>query len=324
MTLAISTARIAAAYEAIDPVFKDTPQYQCAGLDAALGRAVLLKVETLNPIRCFKGRGNSWFAHQRQAGERVICASAGNFGQGIAYCGTRAGLRVTVVAAESANPLKLDAMRRFGAEVILHGHDFDAAKLHARDLARETGAFYLEDGREPAIAEGAGTIALELLRSETRPAALYVPVGNGALICGIAAWVKANAPKIKVIGVVPESAPSMMLSWRDGNVVTTERADTIADGLAVRLPVDVAVDFMRAHVDAMVMVSEARMIAAMGLLFRHAGIAVEPSGAAGLAAIMDAPRGAAPVATILCGGNLRPELLKDLIQADPLDIPAAI
>lgn len=308
----LSVARIAAAHAAIDPVFKDTPQFACAGLSGMLGRDVLLKVETLNPIRCFKGRGNSWFAQQRKAGERVITASAGNFGQGLAYCGSRAGLRVTVVAAETANPLKLEAMRRFGAEVILHGADFDAAKLHAAELAQATGAFFLEDGREPAIAEGAGTIALELLKSGTRPAAVYVPVGNGALICGVAAWVKAHAPETKVIGVVPEAAPSMLLSWREGRVVTTERADTIADGLAVRLPVDVAVDFMRGHVDGMVAVGDAHMQKAMRLLFRHAGIVVEPSGAAGLAAILDAPRDHAPVATILCGGNVQAELLQNL------------
>lgn len=309
----IAPARVAAAHAAIDPVFKDTPQFLCDGLMREIGRPVLLKVETLNPIRCFKGRGNSWFAHQCEKGARIVTASAGNFGQGTAYCGSRAGLHVTVVAAENANPLKIAAMRHFGAEVVLQGHDFDAAKAHAAKLAEETGAAFLEDGREPAIAEGAGTIALELLRSATRPAAIYVPVGNGALISGIAAWTKAHAPDIRIIGVVPEQAPSMALSWRARKVVTTDRADTIADGLAVRLPVDVAVDFMLDHVDDMVAVSEARMREAMRLLFRHAGVAVEPSGAAGLAAILDAPRGDAPAATILCGGNLRPELLGDLL-----------
>jgi len=311
--LEIAPARVAAAHAAIDPVFKDTPQYLCDGLVREIGRPVLLKVETLNPIRCFKGRGNSWFAHQCAKGARIVTASAGNFGQGTAYCGSRAGLHVTVVAAEKANPLKIAAMRHFGAEVVLKGHDFDAAKAHAAELARATGAAFLEDGREPAIAEGAGTIALELLRSATRPLAIYVPVGNGALISGIAAWTKAHAPDIRIIGVVPEQAPSMALSWRARKVVTTDRADTIADGLAVRLPVDVAVDFMLDHVDDMVAVSEARMREAMRLLFRHAGVAVEPSGAAGLAAILDAPRGDAPAATILCGGNLRPELLGDLL-----------
>ncbi len=310
----ISIERIAAAAAAIDPVFNATPQFLCDGLGAEIGRPVLLKVETLNPIRSFKGRGASWFAQSFAEKSRpVICASAGNFGQGVAYCGTRAGLRVRVVAATTANPLKLDAMKRFGAELVLHGHDFDAAKLHAQALAEQSGGYFLEDGREPAIAEGAGTIAVELLRSETRPQAIYVPVGNGSLVCGIAAWIKAQAPEIRVIGVCPEGAPSMTLSWREGRVVTTERADTIADGLAVRLPVAGAVAFMRGHVDDVVLVSEARMKEAMRLLFRHAGIAIEPSGAAGLAAIMDAPRADAPAAAILCGGNVRADLLKELV-----------
>ena len=309
----ISIERIAAAVDAIDPVFKATPQFLCDGLSTEIGQQILLKVETLNPIRSFKGRGSSWFAQSvRDKSRPVICASAGNFGQGVAYCGTRAGLRIKVVAAETANPLKLEAMKKLGAELILHGHDFDAAKLHAAELARNGGGYFLEDGREPAIAEGAGTIAVELLRSETRPTAIYVPVGNGSLICGIAAWVKAKAPAIKVIGVCPEAAPSMMQSWRDGRVVTTESANTIADGLAVRLPVAEAVAFMRDHVDDVVLVSDARMKDAMRLLFRHAGLAIEPSGAAGIAAIMDAPKTDAPVAAILCGGNVRADLLKEL------------
>jgi threonine dehydratase len=309
----ISIERIAAAAAAIDPVFKTTPQFVCEGISTELGRRILLKVETLNPIRSFKGRGASWFAQNVTDKSRtVICASAGNFGQGVAYCGTRAGLTVKVVAPETANPSKLEAMKRFGAALILHGHDFDAAKLHARELARESGGYFLEDGREPAIAEGAGTIAVELLQSTTRPAAIYVPVGNGSLICGIAAWVKAKAPEIKVIGVCPEAAPSMMCSWRDGRVVTTETANTIADGLAVRLPVAEAVMFMRQHVDDVVLVSEGRMKDAMRLLFHYAGLAIEPSGAAGVAAIMDAPRDGTPAAAILCGGNVRADLLKDL------------
>src|SRR5262249_39555956 len=132
MIMRISIERIAAAAVAIDPVFKATPQFVCDGLSEALGREVLLKVETLNPIRSFKGRGASWFAQSfADKGRPVVCASAGNFGQGVAYCGTRARLRVVVVAPTTANPLKLEAMKRFGAEVILRGHDFDAAKLHA-------------------------------------------------------------------------------------------------------------------------------------------------------------------------------------------------
>lgn len=309
----ISIERIAAAASAIDPVFKATPQFLCEGLSAELGRPILLKVETLNPIRSFKGRGASWFARNFADKSRaIVCASAGNFGQGVAYCGTRAGLTVQVVAPTTANPLKLDAMKRLGVEVILHGHDFDSAKLHALELAKTSGGYFLEDGREPAIAEGAGTIAVELLQSATRPVAVHVPVGNGSLISGIAAWLKANAPDIKVIGVCPEGAPSMMRSWREGRIVTTESADTIADGLAVRLPVPEAVAFMRDHVDDVVLVSDARMKEAMRLLFRHAGLAIEPSGAAGLAAIMDAPRTDAPVATILCGGNVRADLLREL------------
>lgn len=161
----VGQAEVSRARALIDPVFLDSPVLSHNALDTALGCVCFLKIETLNPIRSFKGRGSSWFAQSFADKSRpVICASAGNFGQGVAYAGTRAGLTVKVVAATNANPLKLDAMRNFGAEVILHGHDFDAAKLHAAALADKGGGYFLEDGREPAISEGAGTIAVELLQ----------------------------------------------------------------------------------------------------------------------------------------------------------------
>ncbi len=311
----ISVTRIAKAYEQIDSVFKNSPQFISDALGAVLGKRVLLKVEVVNPIRSFKGRGSSFLLRQFKDGQHLVCPSAGNFGQALAYCAASTGVRLTVVAPETANPLKVEAMRRLGAKVLLQGHDFDEAKKQALSLAQREDVYFVEDGKDLSIAEGAGTIGLELLRANKNLDAVFVPVGNGSLICGIAAWIKAHSPNTRVIGVCPVGAPSMALSFHEDRIVNTETADTIADGLAVRIPVPEAVAFMRNFVDDVVLVSDDNMIEAMRLAFQYLGLALEPSGAAGLAGIMTTASSlvnAETVATVLCGGNVRSEHLKYL------------
>lgn len=305
----LSTERIADAYRAIDPVFRDSPQVAFPALSDRLGAATLLKIETLNPIRSFKGRGCSYLVHGMRGRAPLVCASAGNFGQGLAYAARSRGLGLTVFAAEGANPLKVARMREFGAAVVLSGKDFDAAKAAARAHAAERGATFIEDGDAPAIAEGAGTIALELLRSPEPLDAVVVPLGNGSLLNGIGTWTKAHAPETRVIGVVAAGAPAMARSWRSGTLVATPSADTIADGIAVRVPVAQALADMRAAVDDVLEVSDAAMLRAMRLLLMETGLLAEPAGAAGIAAILEhAPLFAGRrIATILCGSNVSQE-----------------
>jgi threonine dehydratase len=272
------------------------------------GARVVLKVETVNPIRSFKGRGTDWLCTRLAlaAGSALVCASAGNFGQGLAWAGARRNLKVTVFAARTANQLKVSRMRDFGADVRLEGADFDAAKAAAKAHAALTGARFIEDGRDAPIAEGAGTIGTELSRWPESFDALLVPIGDGALIAGIGTWAKARMPGTKVIGVCPAGAPSMALSWRAGRPVSTPTADTIADGISVRTPVPEGLDFLAPVVDDIVLVTDDSMLAAMRLLFFELGLIVEPAGAAGLAALLEQRtrwRGAR-VATPVCGGNL--------------------
>ena len=235
-------SRIEEAATLIDPIFLNTPLVRSEALDRALGQEVALKVETLTPIRSFKKRGASYLMHRLDgaADGGVVCASAGNFGQGIAHAGRGFGVPVTVFSYQGANPLKLEAMQRFGAEIHLEGHDFDAAKSAARAFAAATGA------------------------------------------------------------------PAMYLSWRDGRVIETASVDTIADGIAVRVPVPEALEAMRTTVDDVVLVEDTAMIAAVRLAFETVGLLVEPTGAVGLAALLADPnlgRGQR-VSTILCGGNV--------------------
>ncbi len=283
-------------------------------MSTACGARVVLKVESVNPIRSFKGRGTDWLCERLAfpPGTELVCASAGNFGQGLAWTGTRRGLRVTVFAARAANPYKIERMRAFGAEVRLEGADFDDAKVAARAHAGVTGARFIEDGREPPISEGAGTIAVELSRWPDPFDALLVPIGDGALIAGIGAWAEARMPGTEVIGVCAAGAPALALSFRAGRPVSTPAADTIADGIGVRSPVPEALESLRPVVDDVVLVTDDAMLAAMRLLFLEAGLVVEPAGAAGLAALLEhAPRWqGALVATPVCGGNLTGEQIR--------------
>jgi threonine dehydratase len=306
----LSCERIREARAQIDPTFLGSPLLRRAELDSSLGLSLFLKDETDNPIKSFKGRGTSLFLKRELSpGAVLVAASAGNFGQGLAYSGVKRGHPVIIFAAENANPAKVDAMRHLGAEVVLFGADFDAAKAEARAYARVHDVRFVEDGASAAIAEGAGTIAAEITEVVSDLDAIFVPLGNGALATGTGCWFKATTPKAKVVAVVAEGAPCMALSWREGCPVRTERADTIADGIAVRVPVPFAVAAMSDTIDDVMMVRDDELLAAMTLVYDHDGRVVEPAGVAGVAGLLQRrdEYQAGRVASVLCGANLTPE-----------------
>lgn len=299
----------------IDPVFRNTPQFTDSSLSRRIGRELIVKLETCNPIRSFKGRGADYFLRAVDPDREVVCASAGNFGQAIAYAARARAIGVTVFCAHNANPVKVARMRELGATVRSAGADFDAAKSAARAHAAEhAGRLFVEDGAEPRIAEGAGTIAVEL--AAAGPAVVLVPVGNGALVNGIGCWTRAHAPSTRIVGVCATGAPAMARSWRDGTPVATATAETIADGVAVRVPVPEAVEAMRDYVDDVVLVGEDDLRAALRIARDTLGLILEPAGALGIAAAMryDGDRGLA-TATIVTGSNFSEELLAELVSA---------
>jgi threonine dehydratase len=301
-----SLGRILQAARHIDPVFLDSPLAHDDALDQVLGCRLLAKAELANPLGSFKGRGAELFCATALAPrEPVCCASAGNFGQGLARAASRRGHTCTVFAATRANPVKIDAIRRFGGEVRLVGRDFDEAKEAAREHAAAQGLRFVEDGVEPAIAEGAGTMALELLRDAAFDT-VVVPLGNGALLGGIGTVLRGLAPKVEIVAVVAASAPAMKLSIDAGGAIPTDDATTLADGIAVRVPIASTLAHLRTCCDATVTVSEARILQAMELIHRHLGQVVEPAGAVGVAAILAEPRRYAGrrVATVLSGKNI--------------------
>ena len=316
-----SAAGVEAAWAAIPEVFRGTPQFVAERLTRSLGVRTLVKVETVNPIRSFKGRGATWFTARRGAevgprdrgrGVGWVTGSAGNFGQGLAWAARRAGIPLTVFSAVAANPDKVAAMRALGAEVRLEGADFDAAKDAARAHADETGAAFVEDGREPEITEGAGTIALECLEHPDPGDVAVIPVGNGALIGGMSLWIRHRRPETTIVGVVAAGAPVMRRAWETGDPSPSREAPaTCADGIAVREPVPAAVALMREVVDDVVVVGEPALRDAVRLLHETLGLVIEPAGAAGIAALIEHRERFRDrrVFTPLCGGNAAPALL---------------
>ncbi|MFC0438221.1 threonine/serine dehydratase [Kutzneria buriramensis] len=303
----LDDTRITAARSVIDPVFLDTPLFPCDALD--LGCALSIKLETANPVRSFKGRGTELVTHLL-AGSGVVCASAGNLGQALAWSGRRRGLDVTVVASRFAPAVKLDRIRALDAELVLVDGDFELARDRAVDISRERGIRLVEDSLDLETCEGAATIGLELVDAPVD--VVLIALGGGAMATGIGHVLKSRRPDVEVVCVQPLGAPAMTRSWHSRRVVTTESMNTIADGVAGRRPIpEVLADLLVVADDAL-LVSEESIIAGMGLLLRHAGLVVEPSAALGIAAILENRQRFAGkrVATIICGSNVDPEAYK--------------
>jgi threonine dehydratase len=288
----------------IDPVFLNTPVIHSNILAASHGVELIFKDERASPIRSFKGRGTELVVQSLPAQASVVCASAGNFGQGMAWAVRRRGGMLLVFAAESATRCKVDAMRALGAEVVLVGADFDEAKHAARAFAERTAHIFVEDGAHPEIAEGAGTIALELTEECCGFDAVFVPLGNGSLAAGIGCWFKHHSPSTRIVAVAAEGAPAMGKAVL-GEEYDTDRCATIADGIAVRVPVPAAVEAVRQVVDEVLFVSEADLRRAMNLIEDNTSATVEAAGAAGLAGLLAAPsnKWGRRIAIPICGGN---------------------
>lgn len=322
-TTPLNLANIEQAAQLIDPVFLNSPQYEDGTLNTALGRRVLVKVETANPIRSFKGRGSDFFARSLNPKQTIVCASAGNFGQAMAYVGRSRHISVQVFVASDVNPAKAERMRSLGATVRLCDGDFDVAKEAARRAAADDRDFvFVEDGADESISEGAGSIAVELLAAGALDA-VVIPLGDGALMNGMAAWIKHRSPHTQVIGVCPEATPAMLHAWREargippapGSTQHNTVGHTIADGIETRVPVRKSLEMMKNLVDDIVLVSDDELIAAMRLSLSALGLVLEPSGAAGLAAIRRHPLPGERLATILTGSNIHPQLFARLVDS---------
>ena len=267
----------------------ESPLEPARAMSARLGNAILLKREDQQPVFSFKLRG----AYNKMANleaaklaRGVICASAGNHAQGVALAAERLGARAVVVMPVTTPRIKVEAVAARGAAVVLHGDSYHEASLHAKDLARKRRLTFVHPYDDPLVIAGQGTIGLEILRQHPHPIdAIFVPVGGGGLIAGIAAYVKRVAPKTRVIGVEPVDSNAMQRSLAAGRRVTLPHVNLFADGVAVRQVGRETFRLCRELVDSMVLVDTDEICAAIKDMFEDTRTVVEPAGALALAGV---------------------------------------
>jgi threonine dehydratase len=269
---------------------------------------VYLKNETVLPTGSFKPRG-ALFAlavnlQQRQIDE-VTASSTGNHGAAVAFAAKTLGVRATIFLPENANPIKRKKIQELGARLVETGSaDLAQAFARANEYSMRPGVYFLNDATDPDLPAGPATIALEIMDQLPGVAAVFVPMGDTALIRGIGAALKHVAPVVKVIGVQAQRAPAYYLSWQQGKAVSTETCDTCADGLATRTPEPENVQSIRALVDEVVLVTEEEMLAAIHHLKQEEGLLAEPAGAAATAALLKRAPEPGQTAVLLTGRNI--------------------
>lgn len=272
---------------------------------------VHLKLEGELPTGSFKVRGAYYalLTHARESEvSEVVAASTGNHGAAVAWAARELGVSAQVFVPVGANVVKVGRIKSLGARLTEVGADIEDARRAAESYASQAHALLLDDATDAHVPIGAGTIGLELVEQLRELGTVYVPVGDSALIRGVAAAVKAQRPHVRVVGVQAAGAPSYYRSWKSGRVMTTETADTIADGLATTRPTEANVIAMLELVDEMVLVTEEEMRDAMRLLLASDDVVAEPSAAASVAALLQATGAhSRPVVALITGRNVAPE-----------------
>jgi threonine dehydratase len=306
----------------IRPYQSETPLIQSALLSDAFDADVWLKNETVAPIGCFKLRGALTDILRAVAkGERreVVTSSSGNHGQGVAYAARILGLPVTIFLPEGANPMKQAMIGLLGAKIQTIASDSYGTKLEAQRYAAENGCYFVDDGSSTDLSEGAGTVGLEIAQSLDDVKAVFLPVGDAALINGAGCALKALHPEINIIGVQALGAPAYAYS-RERGMIVEHSVDTIADGLATRAPAPWALEGMMTFVDRFVLVSEEELLSATHSLAIAGHILAEPSGAATLAAAWRDRqhwRGQR-IVLVVTGANVEAHILRQALEVEPL------
>src|ERR1700761_3909329 len=319
-TASLSLADVLAARERLNGSIYCTPCARSETLSRQTGQSIFLKLENLQMTGSFKERGAlnriaTLSADEAKRG--VVAASAGNHAQGVAYHATQRGLRAVIVMPLTTPLVKVQATRGFGAEVVLHGANYDEACEEATRLCGEQGMTFIHPFDDPLVMAGQGTIGLELLEQVENLEAVVVPIGGGGLIGGGACAVKGSKPEVRVIGVQTARLPSMKEALRAHHPVTLEPATTIADGIAVRRAGEVTFPVVARYVDEIVTVNEDEIASAILTLLEREKTLAEGAGAAGLAAVLQR-RTSLPAftrtAVIVGGGNIDVTLLSRIIE----------
>ena len=273
------------------------------------GMEVHLKLETELPTGTFKPRGALYALAvnlARRRVEEVTASSTGNHGAAVAFAAKTLGIPATIFLPSNPNPVKRKKISDLGAQIVEAGAlDLDAAFQSALAYSARPGVYFLNDATDPDVPMGTATIGLEIVEQVPPVSTVYVPMGDTALIRGVAAAVKLLSPEVRVVGVQAERAPSYYLSWKEGRVVSTDSCDSCADGLATRTPDAQNVQAIRELVDDVVLVSEEQMLGAIAHLYKEEGVLAEPAGAAATAAFMARPpKRGGEVVLVVTGANI--------------------
>jgi len=317
--VSLTLSDILAARERLRDSIYYTPCPHSQMLTALTGQQIYLKLENLQMTGSFKERGalnRIAVLTPQQASRGVIAASAGNHAQGVAYHATKRAIRSLIVMPLTTPLVKVTATREFGAEVLLHGANYDEAFAEAMRLCDEQGLTFIHPFDDTDVMAGQGTIGLELLEQVPQLDAVVVPIGGGGLIGGIACAIKESRPSIRIVGVQTARLPSMAVAVEAHEPITIEPATTIADGIAVRRAGKLTLPVVEKYVDEIVTVDEDEIASAILMLLEREKTLAEGAGAAALAALLQHRTSleAAHVAVLVCGGNIDVTLLSRIIE----------
>jgi threonine dehydratase len=308
-------ASVQGAREFLKVYFAPTRLVIAPSLKKGDAAGVYFKVESDLPTGSFKVRGALYALHAEMARRRVtevVASSTGNHGAAVAWAAKSVGIRAKIFLPCGANPVKQFRIRALGADIAEGGKDISDAAEAAVQYAENADAFYLNDATNSDVPAGAATIACEILQQLPEVAAVWVPMGDTALIRGVASAAKHVRTEVRIVGVQAECAPAYYLSWKNGVPVPTSTCDTVADGLATRTPIRENVAAIRALVDEVRLVTEEQMLGAIKHLLVKEHLVAEPAGAATTAAYMadSLPAGHGQLVLLLTGANISEAVLQ--------------
>lgn len=317
--MGLTLENVEEARRALQGYLRPTPLYHSPNLSTQFGLPVYFKTENLQRAGSFKVRGAfnkmmSLSAEERQRG--VIAASAGNHAQGVALAAQTLGIQSTICMPEGAPITKVEATENYGAKIILHGQTYDDAYQKALELQATHNYTFIHGFDDPYTVAGQGTIGLEIFEDLPDVSTVYVPIGGGGLISGIALALKSLKPDVRIIGVQAGGAPAVYLGMQKGELTWTDSVRTIADGIAIKRPGKLNFELIQKYVDDVVLVDEEEIAQSILMLLERSKLTVEGAGAVGLAAFMNqkAANVKGPVCIVLSGGNIDVNILSRIIE----------
>lgn len=306
------------AHENIKDVIIKTPLLHSNIFSASSGNNVYMKCENLQMTGAYKLRGalnKLRNLSDEEKSKGVVCSSAGNHAQGVAYASSLLGIDATIVMPKTTPYLKVESTRNFGGNVVLHGNVYDDAYNEAKKIETENGATFIHPFNDLDVIYGQGTVALEILEEVNNIDVIVCPIGGGGLISGISIAAKSINPNIKIVGVQAKGAASMYESFKKGEIVQLDSVKTIADGIAVKVPGDKTFEIIKKYVDDIVTVTESEIVEAFLLLSEKHKLLAEGSGVVSLAALNKLKFKNKNIACIISGGNIDMLTISSLINS---------